>query len=161
MELSQPSHGWGMLAVEHLAAAGELVSSAQSIEIGLYGGVSGVGWTVEHVGTILSEDGGSECDRGTVDQDDSLSEIDRLLLHRLDNSSNATVRDYDLIGGLVGIGVYFLERLPRPTATQGIKIFFTSFPLKLNIPSIRSLGIHLPRSFLCRSVSGFRKVSTT
>src|SRR5206468_9554037 len=30
-------------------------------------------------------------------------------------------RDYDLISGLVGMGVYALERLPRPTAVEALR----------------------------------------
>jgi hypothetical protein len=45
---------------------------------------------------------------------DDLAEIDEALLDHLDQSPWRG--DYDLIEGLVGIGVYALERLPRPAA---------------------------------------------
>ena len=48
------------------------------------------------------------------DDEDPLAEIDAGLLRFLDRSPWAA--DYDLIRGLAGLGVYALERLPRPSA---------------------------------------------
>ncbi|MFN2488400.1 MAG: lanthionine synthetase LanC family protein [Actinomycetota bacterium] len=71
----------------------------------LYEGFTGIAWTIEHLKARLSS---SESDR--------LGPIDDALLHYLDQSP--WTRTFDLIEGLVGIGVYALERLPRPGAVD-------------------------------------------
>jgi lantibiotic modifying enzyme len=74
-----------------------------------YGGFPGVAWTMEHLRGRLFEndDDGDEAD-------DPLQEIDQALLGPL--SRSPWPGEYDLIGGLAGLGVYALERLPHPTA---------------------------------------------
>lgn len=74
---------------------------------GLYGGVAGVSWTVEHLaGRLFSPDDGEE---------DSNQPFDQMLLERL---REPWTGDYDLVLGPVGLGVYALERLPRPEALE-------------------------------------------
>jgi len=72
----------------------------------LWDGYTGVAWAVAHLeGSLLEQD-----------DEDPNEEIDRALLEELGRSPwNG---QYDLIGGLVGSGVYALERLPRPTAVE-------------------------------------------
>jgi hypothetical protein len=70
----------------------------------LFGGFTGVAWTLTHV---LGPDAAP---------DDPAYEIDAALLTYTGRSP--WVREYDLIRGLVGYGVYALERLPRPAAVQ-------------------------------------------
>ncbi len=75
----------------------------------LYAGFPGVAWTMEHLQGILfaaPEDG--------EEAEDPILEIDEALLGPLGRSP--WVGEYDLIGGLAGLGVYALERLPRPSA---------------------------------------------
>jgi lantibiotic modifying enzyme len=73
----------------------------------LYTGFAGVAWTMEHLrGRLFAEDGDED--------EDPVQEIDEALLAPLQRSP--WTGDYDLITGLVGLGVYALERLPRPTA---------------------------------------------
>lgn len=67
----------------------------------LYGGFAGVAWAVEHVLWRLAPDA-----------EDPGEEIAAALQELLRQSP--WKRDYDLISGLVGYGVYALERLPRP-----------------------------------------------
>jgi hypothetical protein len=62
---------------------------------------------VHHLSGICGED---DCD--------AAAEIDRVLLETV--RSKYWRGNYDLIAGLVGIGVYFLERLPVPAASQGV-----------------------------------------
>jgi hypothetical protein len=78
--------------------------SAQPMEASLYGGLTGVGWAAAHLRKLLPG----------LDQPDVNEEIDETLLEHL--SQSPWRADYDLIGGLVGFGVYALERLPEPTA---------------------------------------------
>jgi hypothetical protein len=70
---------------------------------GLYQGFVGIAWAAEHVNGML-----------TTAEGDPNEAVDEALLEYLDQSP--WCRDYDLISGLVGVGVYALERLPRPTA---------------------------------------------
>jgi hypothetical protein len=102
--LAQAPHGQchaeAARCLEHaLAASADHPTSAS-----LYGGLVGVGWALAHL-------------RGRVpglDGEDDLVEIDAVLLRHLEQSPWA--EDYDLISGLVGLGVYALERWPRPAA---------------------------------------------
>jgi class I lanthipeptide synthase len=75
----------------------------------LYGGFAGVAWATAHLEGRLSEGGG----------DDFSEEIDQALLKLLDRSPWRD--DYDLVSGLVGHGVYALERLPRASAAEMIE----------------------------------------
>jgi hypothetical protein len=70
----------------------------------LSSGLTGVGWALAHLQDRLPG----------LDGEAAAAEIDEVLLHHLDQSPWAD--DYDLISGLVGFGVYALERLPRPAA---------------------------------------------
>ena len=69
----------------------------------LYGGFTGVAWRARHP---------TQPEPGAADTN---AEIDATLHAMLANSSWAT---YDLIGGIVGVGVYFLERLEVPAARE-------------------------------------------
>jgi hypothetical protein len=60
----------------------------------LYGGLAGAGWVLAHIGD---------------DESEFLDGVDQMLLDALEESPWRG--DYDLIRGLVGQGVYFLERL--------------------------------------------------
>jgi lantibiotic biosynthesis protein len=69
---------------------------------GLHGGFCGIAWTVEH---LLGGEEGEDLNSG----------IDEALARALD--AEEWSGHYDLISGLVGIGVYFLERVHHPAAT--------------------------------------------
>jgi hypothetical protein len=74
------------------------VMSDKPMEASLYGGLTGVGWALTHLqGRVPGLDSEADC-----------PEIDEVLLHHLDQSPWRD--DYDLISGLVGFGVYALER---------------------------------------------------
>ena len=82
----------------------------------LYSGFTGVAWAAEHLGRLL--DGRDEQDEEAsgVEDEDMGEEVDEALLTALDRFSWAG--DYDLMSGLVGFGVYALERFPRPSAVR-------------------------------------------
>lgn len=83
-------------AAAHLAAAPTPVS--------LFHGFPGVAWAVDHVGALLGE-------RDLADNDD----IDAAILAGL----GASVPDgFDLVAGVVGLGVYALERRGHPGADR-------------------------------------------
>ncbi|WP_395815340.1 lanthionine synthetase C family protein [Archangium minus] len=71
----------------------------------LFDGFPGIAWALQHV-------------RGTPEDpdEDPLSDIDAALADYL--QTRPWPHRYDLVSGLVGLGVYALERLPRPGARQ-------------------------------------------
>jgi hypothetical protein len=104
--LAQSGHGHesDALARRYLQHAAAAVAERPGTA-SLYSGLTGVGWAVAHLQSRLPD----------VDRENDLAEIDEVLLDHLDRSPWRD--DYDLIVGLVGFGVYALERLPRPAAT--------------------------------------------
>lgn len=74
----------------------------------LYGGFAGVAWTAEHLDLDY-------LDPDYDGADDVNEEIDESLLRAIAAPWNG---DYDLISGLVGFGVYALERVGRPSARR-------------------------------------------
>ena len=88
-------------------AAAELAD--QPMAPSFYAGFPGIAWTMEHLRGRLFEDDGEE---EGAEEDDPIQEIDEALLVPL--SRSPWTGEYDLIGGLAGLGVYALERLPRP-----------------------------------------------
>jgi lantibiotic modifying enzyme len=76
-------------------------AGAVSMSPGLYEGFTGVAWAVEQVG---SGDDGEDPDQ----------DVDAILRDYVGRSP--WTDDYDLVTGLVGMGVYALERLSRPSA---------------------------------------------
>lgn len=73
----------------------------------LYGGFAGVGWLAAHSERLLG-----------IEAPLAFDELDEVLL---EGCRAARSRGYDLIAGWVGIGVYFLERLPLPCAHDGLR----------------------------------------
>jgi lantibiotic biosynthesis protein len=82
--------------------------AAHPVGPALFGGFTGVAWIAEH----LKEE---NADGDDADGDDMNEEIDAAVLSMLDEPWSG---HYDLITGLVGLGVYALERLPRPSAVR-------------------------------------------
>jgi hypothetical protein len=91
------------LAEQQLDMAIDAVAARQ-MPPSLYSGFAGVAWAVSHIQEHVFADGA----------DDPNEDIDAALLGYLRRSPWR--KDYDLISGLVGFGVYALERLPRPAA---------------------------------------------
>jgi lantibiotic modifying enzyme len=99
------------LAVQHLQHTTAAVAE-RPIEASLYSGLTGVGWVLAHLqGQLPAFDG-----------EEDLAEIDEALLQHLNQSPWRD--DYDLISGLVGFGVYALERLrvARPGSSKDVAI---------------------------------------
>ncbi len=105
LEGAEPNGYYERLAGELLDQAMQAVAE-QPMSVALYSGFTGVAWVVQHL-----EDG--------RDEDDALSDVDAALARRLQVSPWRG--DFDLISGLVGLGVYALERLPRATAVQSVE----------------------------------------
>jgi hypothetical protein len=116
---------WLERAVERLNFTIERAALQFRPELGLYGGVSGLGWIIEHI-SCLAEDpdddasgSGDSPDHSDAGPSDVSSDIDQTLVQAM--QSAAWREPYDLISGLVGYGIYFLERLPSERAAQGIR----------------------------------------
>lgn len=101
--------GWLELAIEQL--------SRQPANPILYDGFFGVGWVAEHLEGRAFEPEEGDAEDGGVNAD-----LDDLLLAVL---APGWAGDYDLIRGLVGLGVYALERLPAPAAREALAAVVT------------------------------------
>jgi len=73
--------------------------------LSLYSGWAGLGWMTTHL---------------NAEEDSVAVQLDRLLDASLKNWPRR--QGYDLIGGLVGVGVYFVERLPIESAKRGLEL---------------------------------------
>lgn len=104
-----PGAGHGEIAQQRLERAIEILASSSQFP-SLFAGFTGVSWVVEHLqgGMIEEED------------EDPNADIDAALLDHLRQISWPC--EFDLVGGLVGYGVYALERLPRPSAAACLEL---------------------------------------
>jgi hypothetical protein len=103
LDQARPGQGHDERAVAHLEEAIGATGEAFSAP-GLYGGFSGVAWVLEHLtGRLLEAPAPGEDDPG--------EEVATALASYLDRSP--WLEDYDLISGLVGFGVWAVERAPR------------------------------------------------
>lgn len=91
------------IAIQFLLRAIDLTGEL-TLSPSLYHGFTGVAWAVEHLREPLLHS----------DDEDTNEAVDEAIVVYLSQSPWAD--DYDLIAGLVGIGVYALERLPRVSA---------------------------------------------
>lgn len=99
----------------HAARADELIDRAiDTMERvrsrpSLYGGFTGVGWLCAHVDALFERS-----------DDDAYDQVDQEVLRAC--QPDPTPLEYDLISGIVGRGVYFLERRPHPIAHEGMSL---------------------------------------
>jgi lantibiotic biosynthesis protein len=97
------------VAWEYLDQAIEGVST-QTMNPSLYGGFTGVAWAAELVDHLLDPDA-----------EDRNEEVDDCLL-RLLSQPNRWPVPHDLVEGVTGLGVYALQRYPRPVATECLRL---------------------------------------
>ena len=95
-------------AVELLNAAMEAVA-CQPMSNSLYGGYLGIAFAAEHIGQRFFDN-----------EEDINEEVDEAIQQTL--QTGLPKGDYDLISGIVGLGVYALERLPRPAAVHCLQL---------------------------------------
>lgn len=107
---------WQDRAVDCANAALDVLTTTDNRSAFLYGGVVGVGWAVNHVQPLCGRDDGAPDD----DEDDAARAIDTFVSRRLER--RPWTGQYDLISGLVGVGVYCLERLPRASARTSLEL---------------------------------------
>lgn len=101
------------LAFQFLTAATEALPT-QTMGPSLYGGFTGIAWAAQHVTGLLSDS-----------PEDLGEDIDLALETYLSRTPWQT--DYDLIVGLVGIGVYCLERGNSPVAQHCLELIVERF----------------------------------
>ena len=97
-----------VLAWQHLDQAIEAVST-QAMDASLYGGFPGVAWAAELVDHLLDPDA-----------EDRSEAVDDALL-RLLSRANLWPAPHDLVVGVTGLGVYALQRYPRPLAIECLR----------------------------------------
>ncbi len=86
----------------------QVASFGQLPHLGLYGGATGTAWVIAHTADADPGDG----------EEDLLGDFDEALHDFVCEAPTDGL--FDLIGGMVGYGVYFLERHPKGMATQGL-----------------------------------------
>lgn len=77
----------------------------------LYAGVAGIGWLIAHTNALLNQNPDGDAA--------GLEALDRALT-TVCNSSYDSI-GFDLISGIIGIGLYFVERLPAVSAEKGLR----------------------------------------
>jgi hypothetical protein len=97
-------------SLHFLEQAGQILENVPMVPA-LYGGFTGIAWTGAHLDRL----------RGTGGQEggNAYDAIDEALSDLLFDPAPWTA-DFDLINGLVGFGVYALERLPQPWAVSSL-----------------------------------------
>lgn len=108
MDEAFPGEGYQKIAIQFLERAIDTVSEVQMLPA-LYGGFTGVAYAVTHVETPLS----------ALSEGVDLQEVDAALGKYL--TRTPWPDHYDLINGLVGFGVYMLQRLPRKIAIVNLE----------------------------------------
>jgi hypothetical protein len=107
---ADPDPRWARAAVRRLNRA---IDGADALcasgRWGLHGGLAGLGWGVEHVSRVL------EAGAGELNADTDAALLRELQRGRWRGSLG-------LESGLVGLGVYFLERLPAASAIEGVSL---------------------------------------
>jgi hypothetical protein len=84
----------------------DLAANVEPLSVPLYTGTSGVGWSLNYLERIL------------VEGDDEESDVDQVVAAALRQGPWIS---FDLIRGLAGMGAYWMERLPRPHAVEGLR----------------------------------------
>jgi hypothetical protein len=97
-----------VLARRYLDQAIEAVST-RAMNASLYGGFTGVAWAAELADRVLDPD--------AEDRSEAVDDALLRLLSRADRWSGP----YDLVVGLTGLGVYALQRYPRPVAIECLR----------------------------------------
>jgi lantibiotic biosynthesis protein len=103
-----PGRGFGEAAQDALGRAVAAVA-AQPLGPGLMQGFTGISWTIAH----LARRAGADASGATGAVDTTLAELLRKGRWR---------GPYDHVSGLVGVGVYALERLPEPAGAELLEL---------------------------------------
>lgn len=113
--------GFAGLGERHFDLASDLLEQAidrvaqTPMRASLYGGFVGVAWILNH----LQQHELSTVEQGGSEDEDPNAQVDGVLWECL--SRDRWSDSFDLISGLVGLGVYLADRLPRPAAKEGLE----------------------------------------
>jgi lantibiotic biosynthesis protein len=113
--------GFGGLGDRHFELSTQLIERAidavakTPMRPSLYGGFVGVAWVLDH----LQNHELSEIEQDGSEDADPNEQVDTVLGEYL--SVERWNDTFDLISGLVGLGVYLADRLPRPLAKEGLE----------------------------------------
>lgn len=135
LDRARPGAGYGEKAQQRLERAIDALGSSSQIPH-FYAGFTGVSWVVQH---LLDGPGEDDDEEGEADEEDPNTDIDAALLEHL--SQTPWDLDYDLVSGLVGYGVYALERLPRPSGAACLELVVERLA---EIAEPRSVGLAWP-----------------
>jgi hypothetical protein len=106
LDATYPEQGWDRVGHLHLATAAHAAASAPVLPPSLFSGSAGLGFAA----LCLARDGRRYA-RLLDAVDDVVGRWVRVLSSRLtDGSAGRPVRDFDLVSGLTGVGVYLLAR---------------------------------------------------
>lgn len=127
LALAEDDPEWARRAVLSLnAAIDEADGLVATKRFGLHGGLAGLGCTIEHISRAFGVgDAGLNAD------------TDAALLRELERGRWRGACDLET--GLVGFGIYFLERLPRRSAREGIALVLAQLEARSRIPGTGGL----------------------
>jgi len=111
--VSMPDRGDDERAMQLISRALDAAAS-MPMDHSLYHGLAGLAWTVEHLGKHFY-------DLGDVDP---LVQVDARILEQIDQVRVAEA--IELMRGIIGHGVYALERAPRPAAASILSAVVTA-----------------------------------
>lgn len=110
----QPDEGWDRLGHARLAAAVK-AAERDGTPLGLYDGVAGVGYAADRLAGGRARYGGL---LGSVDE--LVAGVVGEHRARLARARGFPVRDWDLVSGITGLGVYLLTRRAVPSARAAL-----------------------------------------
>jgi lantibiotic modifying enzyme len=108
LEAARPGRGHGDQALRHLERAVEAMGQVDAPPL-LFAGFPGVAWALEHLQGRLFESPGEDLG------EEAAIQIARHL------GQSPWPHHFELIGGAAGLGVYALERLPRPYGEECLR----------------------------------------
>ena len=113
-----------------LNVAAEAVSE-QALGAGFQSGLAGIGWAVQHV----TGDG------------DACEEVDALILEHVLVTARGDAQLFEANGGLVGFGIYGLERMPSPAGRAIVEAVLERLPDNA-VESAEGMGWRTPAVYL-------------
>ena len=118
---------WRRRCIDRLNNTIEL-GIGQPPTVSVFRGLCGLGWTVEHISRLLKEQmPQAQAPFAPIEfqsdssEEDLNEEVDAAVINRL-LSLKKNLCAFDLLNGLVGYGVYFLERWPSGYSERGLRL---------------------------------------
>jgi hypothetical protein len=119
LDVCFPNEGWDLVGRQHLALAVRGAEAVAPLQVGLFGGLSGLAFGAQQLSRA-----GTRYQRLLASVDATIAADTIRLAEALgDSRDGVTVGDFDIIGGLSGVGAYLLCRAPSsalPWVTQAM-----------------------------------------